>query len=213
MAHYINKLAKALHFIIPFILVSCSKPDSINVFDDGKSPFISIEELIRHETLDKGYLSISEYCQRVNEGLPIGEEYITPLKLATTIQDECSATMKLLKELRDSGNEPALVSELDDLETWCHLGNYFADKLRAGVSLETYMIGNNQPDREKAMVYLDLCVAHWKNVISLTIDRYKPMPYVSMGHQEQKWPDFKAFHWKLLLDDIKADKDYVKNLN
>ncbi len=28
-------------------------------FDDGKSPFISIEELIKHETLDPEYLSIA----------------------------------------------------------------------------------------------------------------------------------------------------------
>jgi len=184
-----------------------------NGFDDGKSPFISIEELIKHETLDPRYLSISEYCQQVKIGLPIGEEFFTPLELAATIQDECSAIMKLLGELRNGGNVPALASALDDLETWCHLGNYFADKLRAGVSLETYMLGNNELDKEKALVYLDLCVEHWKNVISLTINRYKPMPYVSMGHQEQKWPDFKAFHWAFFLDEVKADKDYVKNLN
>jgi len=60
--------------------------------------------------------------------------------------------------------------------------------------------------------YLDLCVGHWRNVIELTSDRYKPMPYVSMGHHEQKWPDFKAFHWELFLDDVRADRDYVKNL-
>ncbi len=41
MALYINKLAKALLFIIPFILVSCSKPDSINVFYDRDSEVLS----------------------------------------------------------------------------------------------------------------------------------------------------------------------------
>ena len=44
-------------------------------------------------------------------------------------------------------------------------------------------------------------------------DLYKPMPYVSMGHPVQKWPDFKVFHWELFLDDVEADQDYVKNLN
>ncbi len=183
-----------------------------NGFDDGKSPFISIQELIKHETLDPGYLSISEYCQQVHEELPIGEEIITPLELADMIQDNCATTMNILKSLRDPGNEPALASELDDLETWCHLGYYFADKLRAGVSLEIYILEGNQEDKEEALKYLDLCVGHWRNVIELTSDRYKPMPYVSMGHHEQKWPDFKAFHWELFLDDVRADRDYVKNL-
>lgn len=184
-----------------------------NGFDDGKSPFISIEELIRHETLDSRYLSISDYCQRVNKGLPLDDELITPLELADMLQDDCTETMNLLRELRDPGNEPALLSELDDLETWCHLGYYFADKLRAGVSLENYNLDSNPRDKEKALEYLESCVGHWRNVIKLTRERYRPMPYVSMGHPAQKWPDFKAFHWEFFLDDVKSDQDYVKNLN
>jgi hypothetical protein len=182
-------------------------------FDDGKSPFISIEELIRHETLDPGYLSISDYCQRLMEGLPVDEEFITPLELADKLQEDCSAIQNLLLELRDTGNAPALASELDDLETWCHLGYYFADKLRAGVSLETYHLGLDPDGREKALVYLECCVGHWGNVIELTRDRYRPMPYVSMGHPEQKWPDFTSFHWEQFMADVRADQDYVKNLN
>ncbi len=182
-------------------------------FDDGKSPFISIEELIRHETLDPGYLSISDYCQRLIEELPVDEEFITPLELADKLQEDCSATKILLLELRDPGNDPALASELDDLETWCHLGYYFADKLRAGVSLESYNLGLDTDGREKALDYLEFCVGHWRNVIELTRDRYRPMPYVSMGHPEQKWPDFTSFHWEQFLPDVRADQDYVKNLN
>jgi hypothetical protein len=182
-------------------------------FDDGKSPFISIEELVKHETLDPSYLSISEYCRQIYEGLTVGEEFITPLELADMLQNDCTTTMNLLRELKDPGHEPALLSELDDLETWCHLGYYFADKLRAGVSLETYNLGLDPDDRVKALEYLESCVGHWGNVIQLTRDRYRPMPYVSMGHHEQKWPDFKAFHWELFRDDVKADQDYVKNLN
>jgi hypothetical protein len=181
-------------------------------FDDSRSPFISIEELIRHETLDPGYLNISEYCKLLHEELPIAEEIVTPLVLAGIIQDNCSTTLDILESLRGPGNEPALTSELDDLETWCQLGNYFADKLRAGVSLETYRLGGGLRDKDKAIEYLDLCVGHWMEVIRLTKDRYKPMPYVSMGHHEQRWPDFKAFHWELFLDDVRADRDYVKLL-
>jgi hypothetical protein len=184
-----------------------------NGYDDGKSPFISIEELIKQKTLDKGLLSISDYCRQVHEGLPPGDEIITPLELAATVQENCSFAMNLLADLRDPGNDPALVSELDDLETWCHLGYYFASKLLAGVSLETYQLGHHSVDKEEALDYLELCVGHWRDVIKLTSERYRPMPYVSMGHREQRWPDFTAFHWELLLDDVKADQEYVRNLN
>jgi len=84
-------------------------------FDDGKSPFISIEELIRHETLDARYLSIGDYCQLKNEGVSINDELITPPELAKMLQDNCTTAMKLIRELRVRGNDPALVSELDDL--------------------------------------------------------------------------------------------------
>jgi hypothetical protein len=181
-------------------------------FDDGKSPFISIEELIRHETLDARYLSIGDYCQLKNEGVSINDELITPPELAKMLQDNCTTAMNLLGELRVQGNDPALVSELDDLETWCHLGYYFADKLRAGISLENYNLGSKMLDKEKALEYLGLCIEHWKNVIKLTGHRYRPMPYVSMGHDAQKWLDFKAFHWELFLDDVVADQDYVNHL-
>jgi len=59
--------------------------------------------------------------------------------------------------------------------------------------------------------YIENCVGHWEKVIELTDERYKPMPYVSMGHHEPRWPEFKAFHWKYFLKDVKSDIDFVKN--
>ncbi len=180
-----------------------------NGFDDGISPFISLEELIRHETLDPGYLSIADYCQRKINGLPIGEEMITPPELAGMLQDECSLALHIIDGIRDPGNDPALSSELDDLETWCHLGYYFADKLMAGVSLENYRLGGYSGSREEALGHLDACIEHWENVIRMTRDRYREMPYVSMGHHNQRWPEFRAFHWELFLDEVKRDRDYL----
>ncbi len=181
-------------------------------FDDGRSPFISVEELIRHETLDARYLSIGDYGQMKNMDVSIRDELITPPELAKMFQDNCTMGMNLIGDLREQAHDPVLVSELDDLETWCHLGYYFADKVRAGVSLGDYHLAHDPRDKEKALEYLDSCVGHWKNVIRLTKDRYKPMPYASMGHDEQRWPGFKAFHWELFLDDVVADLDYVKHL-
>ena len=49
-------------------------------------------------------------------------------------------------------------------------------------------------------------------IIQLTINRYEPMPYVSMGHHEPKWPEFTAFHWNIFLKDVKADIDFVEKI-
>ncbi len=180
-------------------------------FDDRKSPFISIEELTMHETLDSRYLSIREYCQLKQDGLSINDETITPLELAQKLQETSTNSLEIINKLRSSENLPALNSELDDLETWCQLGFYFADKIRAGVSFETYRLSGQVQEKESALKNLEKCVGHWENVIRLTTDRYKPMPYVSMGHHEPRWPEFKAFHWKYFLKDVEADIEFVRN--
>jgi hypothetical protein len=184
-----------------------------NGYDDNKSPFISIEELIKHETLDSKYLSIGEYCERItnNDGT-IEAGIINPLELSSNIYNECAEALEIINKIRSPQNGPTLISELDDLETWCHLGFYVADKIRAGVSTELYNLSKLPSNKEMALDYLNHCLQHWDNIILLTKDRYKPMPYVSMGHHQPKWPAFKDFHWKYFLKDVEADINYVKNL-
>jgi hypothetical protein len=183
-----------------------------NGFDDNKSPFISIEELIHHETLDKQYLSIGDYCQLIYSDSPIDSQMITPLELAQTIEDNCTLALTILESLEVGENEPGLNSELADIRTWCHLGYYFADKLRAGVSLENYNLSKQEKEKENAIVHLEKCLGSWKEVVRLTADQYKPMPYVSMGHHEPKWPEFTSFHWSNFLVDVEADIEYVRNI-
>ena len=182
-------------------------------YDDNNSPFISIEELIRHETLDSSYLSIMEYCHKENNNELIEDNLITPLELSKNIQNECSEALQIINELRLPESEPTLDSELDDLETWCYLGFYFADKIRAGVSMEFYRLRKNTQDKEMSQEYLEKSFNHWNNIIRLTKDRYKPMPYVSMGHPDQRWPEFTSFHWQSFLEDVEADIEYVNSLD
>lgn len=184
-----------------------------NGFDDGKSPFISIEELIKHETLAPNYLSISDYCKLKNEGKTIDENLTTPPELARKVNENCTEALATIEKLRLPGNSPTLDSELDDLATWCQLGFYFADKLMAGVALEQFNLTGNQQKKDQAIEFAENGLAHWKNVVALTADRYKPMPYVSFGHHEPRWPEFTAFHWSKFLDDVKADIEYIKNQN
>jgi hypothetical protein len=182
-------------------------------YSDDKSPFISLEELIYHETLDPTYLSISEYCSLKVNNIPINDKLVTPLTLAMNVQQECDSAIAILNELRSFSYMPTLKSEFDDLEIWCHLGHYLADKIRAGVSAELYLLSKQSGDKMQAIKYIEECINHWGKVIQLTEEHYKPMPYVSMGHHEPKWPEFTAFHWKLFLKDVKHDLDFVNQLD
>lgn len=38
------------------------------------------------------------------------------------------------------------------------------------------------------------------------------MPYVSIGDQREKWPEFKTFHWSHFLKDVQADINFVKKM-
>ena len=152
-------------------------------------------------------------CKKKNQGIQISDDLITPLELAQVVQENCKEAMAIVENLRSTNNEPELNSELDDLETWCHLGFYLADKLLAGVALETFNLSNHIEEKGKALKHLEKCRVHWENVIKLTVDRYEPMPYVSMGPQTRsKWPEFTSFHWSNFLKDVKADIEYVGNL-
>jgi hypothetical protein len=183
-------------------------------FDDEKSAFISIEELIKHETLDSRYVNIQNYVDKIINGDQFVVDAISPLKLAQTIEKECQKALSIVKSLRSENNIPTLISELDDIATWCHLGLYFADKLRAGVALQTFIIKNQSKDKQRALELLEKCLWHWKNVVKLTVDRYQQMPYVSMGHvNEPKWSQaISSFHWSNFLKDVEADIEYVKNI-
>lgn len=183
-----------------------------NGFDDMKSPFISIEELIKHETLDPRNLSIGAYCELIHKGMEANDSLITPLEIANQVESQCNTALESIKKLKKKNDNPTLNSELEDLETWCYLGFYFADKLRAGVSLQMFLLNNNQQEKTKSLEFLEKCTGHWENVIRLTEKRYQPMPYVSMGHHEPRWPEFTAFHWKLFLKDVQQDLHYVMQL-
>ena len=181
-------------------------------YDDGKSPFISLEELVRHETLDPGLMSIGEYCEKLHEGITPEKDRVTPPDLAVQLKIECDRALGLIYQMRKPGIDPTLESELDDLETWCYLGSYLGEKIMAGVDLQMFRLTGNEKDRTSCLRHLGQCILYWEEVIGLTELRYSPMPYVSMGYPEQKWPEFTSFHWVDFLEEVERDLTYVKEL-
>ena len=181
-------------------------------YDDQVSPFISIDELIRHSTLDQTYLSVEDFVRsrRPNEANTDGR--ITPLELAEEVEQNCGEALRLVKGLRKQTEkrDNAFASELYDIETWANLGLYFADKIRGGVALATFRQSKEPDEKAKAINYLEKCVGHWQNVVLLTDVRYVTMPYVSMGHHQARWPGFTGFHWKHYLKDVKRDIEIAR---
>lgn len=145
-------------------------------------------------------------------GTPMEDELVTPPELATRLELQCGRAVSLITLVREEGIDATLESELDDLETWCHLGYYLSDKIRAGVALQMFRLSGNERYRQQSIRLLQSCILHWREVIGLTELRYIRMPYVGMGHNDEKWPGYTTFHWMDFLEDVEEDLDYVKEV-
>ncbi|QMW04382.1 hypothetical protein [Spirosoma foliorum] len=184
-------------FLAPF---SASKG-----FQDNVSSFISINELIDHSTLEPTYLSIKEYVNQTLAKKGIPKAKLSPLKLADLLDADSKTVLQRLEQVR-SGASPTLTCELADLETWAYLSRYFADKLRAAVSLQTYRLTKDKTHQQKAITYLNQCVTHWRKVSEITGSHYHEVPYTE-GYisKETAYKDSQRFLWSNYLPQVEHD--------
>ena len=180
------------------------RPSSSETFFDGSSDFISIDELIYHETLDPKMISIKDYVEGMVEEKTFNQEMITPLELADQLEKDGHNALKILDLLNyhEYDLKGTLVSELEDIYVWSYLSLYFAEKLRAGVSLELFRIKGNSQEKARSIDFLEKALDHWQQVITHTKDRYRAVPHVSIpvDAHESEW-----FSWKNYLPQVERD--------
>jgi hypothetical protein len=186
-----------------------AEPSSKTEWFDRSSPFISIDQFINHETLDHDMVSIPVYVEGFLGKKPFGKDSITPLALADSSEKDSKKALFLLESLYPKTNafSGALVSELDDVSSWSHLGLYLADKLRAGVALQTFRKTGEINQKEQAIHYLEKCLEHWDQVIAFTKDRYNPTPHVATQNYGE---NFTEFSWEYLRPQVERDIEIAK---
>ncbi len=187
-----------------------AEPSSRTEWFDRSSPFISIDEFINHETLDPDMLSIPVYVEGFLGEKTFPKEAITPLALADSSEKDSKKALALIASLypRADAYSGALISELDDVSTWSHLGLYLADKLRAGVALQIFRKTGQEAQKKQAIHYLEKCLKHWDQVVDFTKDRYNPTPHVAT----QRYGDnFTEFSWESLRPQVERDIEIAKN--
>lgn len=176
---------------------------------DTISSFISIDELIHHRTLDPKYVSIEDYVEQTAEKQSFAVGQLTPIALASLLEEDSKAVIAHAKSLRPASG--ALACELDDLETWAHLGLYFADKLRAGVALHTFRYSGNDSEKLTAIERLKRCLKHWQKVSEITDKHYKEVPYIDHLGYGQAYKDATNFSWKKYLPQVERDIQIAKH--
>jgi hypothetical protein len=187
-----------------FLEAAPSSPDG---FFDGSSPFISIDELINHETLDPMMISIPDYVQKVISKEILNDSIINPLKLADELQKDSQLAMELMSHI-DIGEVSGLKSEIEDAAVWAHLGLYFGLKLQAGVSLETFRQTGILHNKKIAIQYLEKCLIEWQEIVKLTAYRYNDVPHVAT---ERNMEGFDTFSWHSLTPQVERDIEIAKS--
>lgn len=179
---------------------------------DGHSPFISIDELIEHQVLDKRYLSIKDYVDLLVNKLPVPEGKITPFQLAEELLGNGDVALGLVRRLGSSAGlaTVAYQQELDDIRIWAHLSRYFGNKLRAGVHLELFRRNGTTSNQEIAVNLLEVCLEDWTTLAQIGQENYKTVPYwdgTVFGFDDEQ---INFFSWHNYTTDVIRDHQMAK---
>ncbi len=167
----------------------------------AKGAFISIDALIKTATLDPAYVSITEYVQAVAARRQFDASRLTPPALADALEKDAEEAMKHLAGL--TGKSAALDHEIADVQAWAWLSRYFADKLRAGVALQTFRTTHNQPEKNRAVELLERAAGHWDQLIAVTQPLYPEVPVIHLGNTK--------FSWANCRDQVRKDIETARN--
>jgi len=174
-------------------------------FSDKVSAFISIDELISHDTLDPSYLSISDFVKANLGNEQIDKSLLTPLELADDLERDGNRALELVDNLRDVAkrNADTLNCEIADVQAWAYLSLYFADKLRAAVALETFRQTKTKEEQNKSVALLRKAAAHWDDLVKVTKQHYNSVPAVQLSRSQQG--DSAVFSWEQYRDQVMRD--------
>lgn len=182
------------------------RPSDGETFYDDSSDFISVDELIYHETLDPSMISIQDYVKKKVSKEHIPGDMITPVELADTLERHGNQALKFVRNLENSPEFKwtSLQSELEDITTWSYLSLYFAQKLRGGIALQMYRKTGAVTKKDEAVDFLKEALNSWQKVVEHTKDRYAPVPYVAIPEDAK---DITAFSWAYFLPQAQHDID------
>ncbi len=154
---------------------------------DGASPFISIDELIDHKTLDPSYVSIPDFVKAKGAAK---EGKVTPPALADALEEDGREALRIVDAIA-AREGSVLALEIADVRAWALLSLYFADKLRAGVALETFRRGKEPGEKARAIALLEKAAGHWDALVGVTRPVYPEVPLVHLKNRKFSWAAFR----------------------
>lgn len=164
-----------------------------------ESPFLSIEKLMEYSVLDTNYLSIKDYAEIVaKRSTDMSDKKTTPLELADILEKNSFQSLEMIESI--TSDNPEIEEEIGDLKAWSFLSQYFANKLRAALSLNLYMITSDENEKKKAVSFIKSAKTNWISLVAVTKDRYRQALLINTGS---------TFSWAQYLPDVDKDIDTV----
>jgi hypothetical protein len=174
--------------------------------------YISIDRLIKQPPLDTSYISIAEYVKQTAAKTIFDKRSITPTMLAEMLEKDCKNELKIVSKINTSADK-ALLYEVADIKAWSYLGLHLAEKIKGGIALETYRTRGGESNKQDAIKHLQLALAYWDNIVSITKPLYKNMPLVHLsqqGGQESNENFYLTFHWETIRPDVAKDVEIAQ---
>lgn len=175
--------------------------------NDKVHPFISIDELIHHQTLDTSYLSIIDYVKMLDRGHSPPNNVITPDMLANQLIADAERGEMLARQIEQTTRNLSfdLQQELADIYIWSGLGKYFATKIKAGILLARGRINQNAVDKQEAVKYLEECLTIWKTLSHTGDQHYRRVPYWESRVFGFEDLSLNYFSWSHLIPQVERD--------
>lgn len=153
--------------------------------DDGARTFFDIDAFIRRPVLDtKRYINIADFVQA---GGVAGPGIFSPLALAAELDRDAAEAARRVAAIRAKAKtSPTLECELTDVEAWGAYGNYFAEKLRAGVALATARAKQDPKQQAAAIAALERALVHWQRLAELG-GKFNRLPVLSNAKEPFSW--------------------------
>jgi hypothetical protein len=172
--------------------------------NEDSSIFADIDLILRKGSLDPDFIPIGRYVEALlaGEGFPRGA--ITPLQLADRLGTLAEQARKLIEPL-DAGDNVAYRYELADIRAWCALSDYFAEKLRAGVALQTFRRTGETDQQRMAVNHLEQAQRHWERLCAITDPIYKPSPATHLHLHEDS-----TFIWSRFRPSVARDIEIAR---
>ncbi len=126
---------------------------------------------------------------------------ISPYQITLELRNYSKTALENIKALKLNKNIPVETNALlDDIKAMAHLGNYYASKIDAAVSLAKYDSTKDKNDKDKAIALLNVALEHWMLYAKVSTKNYKPQMLARVNIMD----------WNAIINHVKEDITLAK---